>query len=685
MTDGSLGLESGSSSFVRGTAEGRANPPGMRVALAFVVLVVVLVLAMRGIREPATRRAPTEADPRTAAESDTLVEPVSAPVPVRTGVESGSRGTEEEPRPAEPPGLLVRVVDAAGEPATGVSVSLRMRVGGQGEGRKGAGTSRAPDGLARIDLTDLAELRAQAPAIGLSFSFFVQADVASATPVRTALEGWPEEGQRVELTLPPAGALRVRLLTREGEPLASEGQLGWWWVPADVAAADPSCAYERVPSHLLDAPAGEATIEGVGLGLTLSVTGSAPGFGSVTLRGIEGPTAPGEVRALELRLGPPLASVRLRVLDPQGNPLANQPLRGEFWIDPDRVPSPAAGPLRPTWLSFTSDADGLVTFWTAPGAKEAAPRLDVSRRARDRDASADETWLLGSAFLPRVLGEGELADLGELRLQPVPVIAEGRVLDAHGNPVARANLAFLERFGDGPELPWFNLPDGRLTTVADGAFRLRGRFPRALGVQVEAKGFALLRREDLEVGARGLELRLAPAEAPAPSGALTLDVRIDPEVFPDALILRIDGRDHDRRPDWFPGRALTFERVPPGRYAVSVETRAGGLEVARVEDVEVRAGETAEDSRLLPFDVRGLARTVRLEVLRPDGSPRRRQSLRVDPLEPRSSFRARTDDEGAVSLVLPRRVTQLDVALESGERARVALGTGEAVRVVLAE
>lgn len=56
----------------------------------------------------------------------------------------------------------------------------------------------------------------------------------------------------------------------------------------------------------------------------------------------------------------------------------------------------------------------------------------------------------------------------------------------------------------------------------------------------------------------------------------------------------------------------------------------------------MRAGETTEDERLLPFDLRGLARTV---SLRADGTPWRRREVRIDPLEPRSAFRDRTDGD----------------------------------------
>jgi hypothetical protein len=588
------------------------------------------------------------------------------------------------PPPLDPGGLRVRVVDDTGAPVAGIGVALVMQVAGQGRDERGHATTRAPDGLARIGLEDLSELRARAATFAVSFVFSVTADVASATPVRAELEGWPKDGDEALLRLPPTGGVRVRVLTREGTPHTDDAQVAWWWVPADVAAADPDCAYDRVSDHFVAAEGGVALLEGVGLDVTLQLSASAAGFGGVSARGIAGPRTRGEVRDVELRLGPPLATVRVRVLDTAGRPLAETRLHGELWDEPDSVPGPAAGPARPSWLVLTTDAAGVATFQRASGRVEVPPRLDVTRRSRDKDAAHDEHWSIGSVRLPLALVEGETADLGDVALAPVPVIAAGVVVDEAGAPVPRAALWFSER--PTADHQWVSLPEPRCTTGADGRFLVRGpRLPKLLAVDVTAKGFTSLAARELEVGAQDVRLVLSPASERPPTGAVKVHVELEPDVSPLALLLKLRRPDGGvRRPDWWSGRAMQVDGLTQGSYDVWLETRDGGLELTRVEGVTVEAGQVTEDPRLLPLDARGLARTVQLECVRGDGSPWRRRALRVDPLEPRASFNEKTDDEGVVTLVLPRRVTALVVAVQRDHPVQVALGASDTrVRVVL--
>jgi hypothetical protein len=249
--------------------------------------------------------------------------------------------------------------------------------------------------------------------------------------------------------------------------------------------------------------------------------------------------------------------------------------------------------------------------------------------------------------------------------------------------VPDAALSLRER--PTPEHRLTNLPDSRCTTGVDGRFLARGaRLPRPLVIDVVAKGFKPLEAREVEVGARGVELVLSRApEAPA-TGSLRVHVELEPDVSPLALLLRVRGADgRGRTPDWWSGAPMEVEGLAPGRYDVWLETRDGGLELARVEGVEVAAGKVAEDPRLLPFDARGLARTLVLRVVRKDLSPWRRRVLEIDTLEPRGDFDATTDDEGLATVVLPRRVTSLDVALEGQGRARVALHPTERQKAVM--
>ena len=98
----------------------------------------------------------------------------------------------------------------------------------------------------------------------------------------------------------------------------------------------------------------------------------------------------------------------------------------------------------------------------------------------------------------------------------------------------------------------------------------------------------------------------------------------------------------------------------------------------------MRAGEASNDKRLLPLDARGTARPVRLQAVQPNGEPLRRRDVTVAPLNIDSDVTERTDDEGRITVLLPRAVTEVRVALNKNRIVRVALNADDSlVRVEL--
>jgi protocatechuate 3,4-dioxygenase beta subunit len=625
----------------------------------------------------ASREADPPAMPASAESTPSAEQGDRAPL-----VQDAARAAALEPLPAG--GLRVRVLDAAGNPAAGVRVELHLSVANMGSGAQAHADTRAPDGRARLDLGELAAQRAAAMERGLTaaFAFSIRADVAAATPVEAPLAGWPEEGQEVELRLPALGSLEVVLRQADGSALPGEGSVAWFWVPADVAAADPTCAYDRVGEHIAQARDGVAKIERLGMGLVLSLSASADGLAPADARGILGPEFAGEVRRHELCLGPPLARAHLRVLGPNGKPLSSARLRGALWHEPERVPAPHAGPPRPAHLALATDAAGVATFELVPCTLPAPQRLDLQHRAEGPESARDESWALGSVLLPAEIAAGAEIDLGEVALAAAPILAEGVVVDDAGLCLAGARVNACERFGEGPDHAWHNLPeDAFQTTGLDGRFRVRGLRPGALALGVTAPGLRARELEQVEIGARGLVIQLERESSP-PTGALAIEVALEPEIPFLELLLRLERRGGGgHKPDWYPGATLVFPGLAPGTYDVSLETRDGDFELARVSGVKVRAGETGSDARLQPFDARGSARRLVLELARPDGTPWRRAAVELTSLDPEASFSTSTDDQGRVALVLPRHLSALWVALEGGEPLRVLLASADRVRL----
>ncbi len=253
------------------------------------------------------------------------------------------------------------------------------------------------------------------------------------------------------------------------------------------------------------------------------------------------------------------------------------------------------------------------------------------------------------------------------------------MVDVAGEPVPQVQLNFRERHGEGREHRWYNLADGGVRADANGHFRVRGvRLPRALGLTARAQGFEVLELDDLPIGALDQRVVLQPSGAAPPSGTLRVEVVLDEGIPFLGLLLRLRARaGRSRTPDWYPGRVLAFDGLTPGTYDVWMETRDGGFELGRVEGVEVVAGRATSDPRLLPLDLRGAARLVRFQFVRPDGTPWRRTEFVLGSVAGDADVNLRTDDEGLAACILPRSLARVRIAGSAREPLQVDLGTAD--------
>src|SRR6185503_8846858 len=81
------------------------------------------------------------------------------------------------------------------------------------------------------------------------------------------------------------------------------------------------------------------------------------------------------------------------------------------------------------------------------------------------------------------------------------------------------------------------------------------------------------------------------------------------------------GRDdrHENAVQPTPEGSFRWEALLPGRHTVVFGLEDDESELARVEDVLVRSGETCEDARLQGFDLRGRLHAIRLLLRAPAG------------------------------------------------------------------
>ena len=654
----------------------------MRWLASLLLLIILLGLGWLATRTdspaPAVEPAAAPIEPTVASVQPSPVSALPETGALRSEEPAGESPTSaEQPtaetevaalEPLESGGLLVRVLDSAGQPSPNVQVSLFMRVTGAGSDDRGRTMSRAPDGLARIELKDLDQLRAQLEVMKMKVDFSVMADFASPSPVEVPLDGWPKDGDEVELRLPPTGSILVHATHADGTHVSDELSLGWWWLPADVAASKPREGYERVRHNFARGKDGSVRIDGMGLGLALQLQLTVTGYQAAQEKGALGPTEPGEVVEFHMALGEPFAKAHVRVLDTTGAPVGSTKIRCERWDDPDQERHPASGRPRAATFSFETDEAGYGSFLLVPGTVTIKRRVDFLHGRYE-----DEHWSIGSAWLPQTVLAGETVDLGVVNLEPAQVLCEGTVVDTSGAPVPRARLAFQTRHGKTREHRWYN--HEWLFSEADGSFLLKGiREPLELRVMATAQGYKQNITDPLVIGDRAYLIELEPESAEAQTGAVELKVLLDDDVPSMRCLLKLANDDGGgRSPDWFAGTTMEVKHLRPGTYDVFVETRDGDFELGRVSGIKVRAGETTIDPRLSPFDLRGTAHAVTLHLTRPDGAPWRRADIVIEAEGTRGSLSTETDDRGIVTVILPQRVAAIQVALSRENIKRVTI------------
>lgn len=487
--------------------------------------------------------------------------------------------------------VAVLVRHAGGAPAVGVPVGL--------------GVPPAPRWRASERETD-AEGRVTFAHVGLKMA--LEREPAGEVRVQRALDApltrafdlqGPPPGP-VVFVLPHCASVSVRLTDAEGQPVADGTALELAHLPPGTERdLSPFARGER---EYLQASTqgGLARFECVELGGELEILVHADGRG-VLLRAFRpAPARAGghEEHALALERAHPV--LVFRVLDAAGVVLASEELslhqmqRSGWSLGEDA-------------RTLTTDADGRFRLELVDPFREGDQhQLTVEARANSIGALVD---------LARPFEPGEVP-MGDLRLVPPPLLAEGRVVDAEGVGVpATLVLHYPVREQDGRSVWYWSQWERGLATRPDGAFEVRGFLEkREFRLHAEADG---LRSDALELarGARGLELLLLSA------GWIEGSVRLDEGVPSKGieLTLRPSGArgnvPEESRAELTPDGRFHFADLAPGRFDLSLGVR-GQDGVARVEGLVVPPGAACSDPRLA-LDLRGRIHWMRFVLVPP--------------------------------------------------------------------
>lgn len=480
--------------------------------------------------------------------------------------------------------LLVRAIDGNARPVAGVPVGLRRANAPANKEDFWNGLTGA-DGIARVPHFDLRlSSRNVQGAIVARLAILARAEELG--EARIDPNALPEKS--VDLIVPPCGSLDVRVHGPGGETvllhgmnladatlLDEHGNLPW-----EAQAFEPALLE---PSH--------AFFPFVGIGLELHVAAMGGGMGSAKKR-LPGPMSDGERVTLELEFADTLPSVRVRVLDPNGEPLAAR-----------TVSAQARGTHGSVGKPVTTDAEGRFDVL--------APEATLTKTSGTLMVSAYDDE--GARMEGTVAFHGQLKhgvnDLGDLLLQRRGPLARVRVVDDAGRGIAGAALSVRDAVTS-EVIQSHAIARMQITEVGDGMYELSGYLSgHALACTATKGGHASALPVTFTPPVETVVITLPRASSIA--GRALLDAGVEGksvrvvlryrEQLADELV-RIDGVRASNLGD---DGAFSIPDVRPGRVDL-VFTRKGAQEPFRaLEDVLLLPGERATDGRLDAIDLRG--------------------------------------------------------------------------------
>jgi hypothetical protein len=499
--------------------------------------------------------------------------------------------------------VCVRIVDPSGAPLAGVPVALRRRKT-YGPGFDWRLTeSEAGSGLARFEHYQR-RLR-QGPGWHFVFAFPVRGE-----PAASASHGSCE--QAPALALPGSGELAVHVRGPDGEA-ANPDDVRLVLAAFEDERETPLCDGGPWSRPALDAR-GDARVPWIGLGLRVRIE-LCRGEDPIAAATFDGPARDGEVVACELRWSadalPPRRFVTGRFVLSDGSAWPAARVTAQALVFPAPQPYPAAHELE-------VEAGGRFRLEV----RDALPR-GGSRRLR---IAGDHPAGLGSvlAFVPLDFEVPEGGhELGDVLLDHGPLLAEGRVVDELGRPIAGATTYVQARSTAGGEGLWPRWPSsGIATTGADGRFALylpSGEDPPAGQVRLEAVAPEHSQREQPEFafGASGLEVVLERAGWVA--GSLVLA----PEIRSSEIVLVLRGPEDVSFQARDSGE-FTSRPVLPGSYGFRVLLRSEAYRARHeltFEGIVVVPGETCRDPRLQGIEVASPSPVLAITVVDRSSAP----------------------------------------------------------------
>ena len=470
--------------------------------------------------------------------------------------------------------LRVRVVDAKDRPVAGVPMVV-FPGKDRREAKPPKATSRAPDGIARVDLTGLLEADDDPPpdlSVALCVPVWKQCWVAFDA---SALPAEP-----LTLRLPPCGRVRVSVEDprASGVPLRGVATL--------VADSDDFTRGDSPIAPEIEIVEGRGEFEFVGVGtqfmVRLDLEGRRPDGVEGCLLGPGGTETTVSLVAQEP--GPRLTG---RLLDGQGRPWARRHVRAEIesvWG--------CIGTSEKT--AFETDEQGGFSADCSKFRWSEYNSLELLVEGEPGVVMGRITSKLPAEFVPVI-------DVGDRIVEENVLWCAGVVVDDDGSPVPGAEVIGFARASSYPSA----------VTGEDGRFTLRGVAcyeDATLTVLAGPAGFADCR--DVPFTPCTRDVRIVVSRTRGLAGRVVLD----PGVREGEVRVLLDGNGSLTANRVEDDGSFRFRSCAPGDYRVTFEANDGSppTPLAVFEHVRVESGKVARDPRLQEVDLRG--RIVHLEL-----------------------------------------------------------------------
>jgi hypothetical protein len=457
--------------------------------------------------------------------------------------------------------VTVQVLNSRGKPARNVQVGV-----GQQSNYFHASVTGKTDAAGNCKLQLPKRLRGN--------DMLVAAQIASSKRIDAAFQADAIPDEPLQLRLPPCGQVRFILYGEDERPAKAlrRAVLNWTLTNGgDMRGARMTTATQ--PTQL---DPDSAMFSHVALDLDISISAFILGVPEALQFKAKGPTREHEMIIVDgrINIGPPIVS--FRVLDQQGQPLANKDL-GRVSYSANNY----------NYSSTKTDANGEITI-----AFQEEPPESIYLLRRGKSEGTNYRGAVRITLAELKPGKQKLADV---KLQDEPVIASGTIVDAEGKPVAglwlRSPTTITSGDSGGGSIGqerWYHAH--RVRTDEQGHFEIREVAPadHALQLSVDSKDWAPL------------------------EGAFTLNVGDKDETFRVGVATQLQGEFlgdlEDTRLNLKAINRATKKEVRGsmrnGKYAI-IGIPAGSYDITfgrnadyKIEDVQSAKKGEAQDARL---------------------------------------------------------------------------------------